>query len=307
MTVLRFSRPATTWLECLPLGDGILGAMLDGGLDRLVVELNHGKGWSGSPSSEEREGVVDAEAAAAALAASRTALADGDPVEAAASLRPLQTPHSQAFLPLGRLVLERRVTGDAYVRSLDLDTAVHTLSTTEADERAVVSAPLGILAVETSVRPEIGLESDLAEVARASDAHGAELVVRYPSDVAPPHEDQSPAIEWDERPGAALHGVLLASVRSTARGWLVLLAAETTFEGYGKPIGSVEDARTRARQRLERVRVPADEIFADAAAEHARVFGRSRIRFGDPDHGDLADQVQLPERLAGACAETDHP
>jgi len=307
MTVLRFSRPADTWLECLPLGDGILGAMLDGGLDRLVVELNHARGWSGGPSSEEREGVVDAATAAAALAASRAALAQGDPVEAADELRALQTPHSQAFLPLGRLVLTRRVTGDGYVRSLDLDTAVHTLSTTEVEERAVVSAPLGVLAIETSVRPEIELASELAEVARLSDANGAELVVRYPSDVAPPHEDQSPAIEWDERPGAALHGVLLASVRPTERGWLVLLAAETTFEGYGKPIGSVEDARARAQRRLDEVRGSADVIFADAVAEHARVFGRSRIRFGDPDHSELPDQVQLPERLAAAFAETDHP
>ncbi|REJ05033.1 glycoside hydrolase family 95 protein [Microbacterium bovistercoris] len=304
MTRLDYDKPATDWLECLPLGNGSLGAMIDGGVDRLVVRLNHEAGWSGSPESEARGVGVTPEDAAAALAASREALRRSDAVAAAEALLPIQARYSQAFLPIGRLIVRRSATAGEYRRSLDLATSIHEMSTTDLTERTVVSAPLGVLAIETSVRPTIELETELAEIGRSSAPDGIELLVRFPSDVAPAHEAGFAAAEWDETEGAALRGVILARAQPSDGGWLILLAAETTFEGFGGPLGSLAAARERARRRIDAaVSTPAEEIFRAASAEHARLFDRARLRFDAP----VAPAALIPDRLASAFADPEHP
>ena len=44
--------PAGTWEECFPLGNGHLGMMPDGGVDRETIVLNDISLWSGGPSDD---------------------------------------------------------------------------------------------------------------------------------------------------------------------------------------------------------------------------------------------------------------
>src|SRR5260221_11703391 len=46
---LWYDKPAKTWEETLPLGNGRLGMMPDGGIDRENIVLNDITLWSGSP------------------------------------------------------------------------------------------------------------------------------------------------------------------------------------------------------------------------------------------------------------------
>jgi alpha-L-fucosidase 2 len=50
--VLRYDRPAEIWEECLPLGNGHLGMMPDGGVDAETIVLNDITLWSGAPSDD---------------------------------------------------------------------------------------------------------------------------------------------------------------------------------------------------------------------------------------------------------------
>lgn len=50
--VLRYDRPAEIWEECLPLGNGHLGMMPDGGVDVETIVLNDITLWSGAPSDD---------------------------------------------------------------------------------------------------------------------------------------------------------------------------------------------------------------------------------------------------------------
>jgi len=303
VTRLEYTTPASTWLECLPLGNGSLGAMIDGGLDELVVYLNHEHGWSGSPASEVSGGIIDPDAAAVALAAARDALRRDDAADAARALQPMQARYSQAFLPLGQLRVKREARGEGYVRSLDLETSIHRVTTTDLTERAVTSAPLGVLAVETSRRPSIELTTELAVIDQRTEADDVQLFVRFPSDVAPPHEESQPAAAWDDEDGGALRGVILVRTRPSLRGWLILLAAETTFEGHGLPLGTIEDAHQRALARLDRALLQTpDEIFRAAADDHRRYFDRARVRFGRQDNPE-----RVTERLASAFGDPGHP
>ncbi len=48
-TVLWYRRPASGWLEALPIGNGRLGAMIFGGIAQEKLQLNEGTLWAGGP------------------------------------------------------------------------------------------------------------------------------------------------------------------------------------------------------------------------------------------------------------------
>lgn len=55
-TMLWYDRPAEVWLEALPLGNGRLGAMVFGAVDRERIALNEESVWSGSRAKNDRPG-----------------------------------------------------------------------------------------------------------------------------------------------------------------------------------------------------------------------------------------------------------
>jgi len=48
-TKLQYERPAAVWTEALPVGNGRLGAMVYGGVERETISLNEDTLWSGYP------------------------------------------------------------------------------------------------------------------------------------------------------------------------------------------------------------------------------------------------------------------
>ncbi|MCB9844806.1 MAG: glycoside hydrolase family 95 protein [Phycisphaeraceae bacterium] len=73
--ILWYSRPASTWTEALPIGNGRLGAMVFGGVDAERIQLNEETIWAGPPVPRHPEGLE------AALADARGAFARGDNAE----------------------------------------------------------------------------------------------------------------------------------------------------------------------------------------------------------------------------------
>lgn len=53
---LWYSKPANTWTEALPLGNGRLGAMMYGGVVQDHIQFNEENLWTGSPRSYSRPG-----------------------------------------------------------------------------------------------------------------------------------------------------------------------------------------------------------------------------------------------------------
>ena len=46
---LWYQRPATQWVEALPVGNGRLGAMVFGGISQERIQLNEDTLWAGGP------------------------------------------------------------------------------------------------------------------------------------------------------------------------------------------------------------------------------------------------------------------
>jgi alpha-L-fucosidase 2 len=240
--VLRYAQPAREWIEALPIGNGLQGAMLFGGIDAERIQINEGTAWSGSTRSERLPPVVPAEQAADAVARARAALRRGDHSEADAQVRRLQHRYSQTFVPFADLEVRLKPAGRGawagparrYARTLDLDAALHTVryhrDGIAVAQTAFASWPDRVLVhrvrTDRPVDVSLVLSSPLRTLswfAPGGVDHGSEvlmelgLLLQLPSDVAPPHEDVAEPITWDSREGAALRGAAVVGVRHDGR------------------------------------------------------------------------------------------
>ncbi len=129
---LWYDRPASKWLEALPLGNSHLGAMIYGGVNVETIQLNEETFWSGSPHDNN-----PAEAKAH-LQEVRDLIFSGQELEAKALTDKyfFSGKHGMRFLPLGdiRLSFADSENYSSYRRELDLSTA---LSTTEYEANGV--------------------------------------------------------------------------------------------------------------------------------------------------------------------------
>ena len=118
---IRFDTPAKNWLSCLPIGNGHMGAMLDGNPLCEVIHLNDDTLWSGYPRDYTKQNFHKN------VKKARTLLLQNQRAEAEEIVEEkLSNRFTQAYLPLGDLRIQL---GDGsisdYSRSLDLSSATH--------------------------------------------------------------------------------------------------------------------------------------------------------------------------------------
>lgn len=318
---LWYDRPAETWLEALPLGNGTTGAMAFGGIGRARYQINDATAWSGSPDSELAPPRLSQDEALANLEAARERIAAGDFGGATPYLQALQHRHSQSFLPFVDLELGLRFPGAQevlgrcgesvtdYTRGLTLGTAVHTVEY-RVDRHAVMvesfaSFPDGVLVirVETDhpdgLAPEVRLTSQLRILELRESVGRASIDLQMPTDVAPIHDGHLNPVIYSGGPGRSLQGAAVVGWKVAGRAATICLATATTFSGLGMmPQGTAADARARAAKRVEgALTLGAESLRERHLADYRALFGRVSISTGDP-------RPELPsdERLLHASA-----
>lgn len=124
---LWYDKPATCWVEALPLGNGRLGAMVYGGTQSDTIQLNEDTFWSGAPYNNINRKAKDK------LHEIRQAINDRDYVKAQnlslANITADQsvTGHGMAYESVGNLILTfpaEHADATDYRRDLSLDDAV---------------------------------------------------------------------------------------------------------------------------------------------------------------------------------------
>ena len=122
---LWYSKPASHWLEALPVGNSHLGAMVYGGTDTEEIQLNEETFWSGSPHNN------NSPEAKAALPEVRRLIFEGKEGEASKLIDKyfIKGPHGMRFLPLGSVKLNLgHKDVSKYERALNLGDATATTS-----------------------------------------------------------------------------------------------------------------------------------------------------------------------------------
>ena len=122
--LLWYDKPATHWLQALPIGNSHLGAMIYGDVKTEEIQLNEETFWSGSPyynNSPESK---------AHLQEVRQLIFEGKEKEAHALIDQyfIKGPHGMRFLPVGsvKLAFHRKDNTSNYRRQLNLGTALAT-------------------------------------------------------------------------------------------------------------------------------------------------------------------------------------
>lgn len=120
---LHYNKPASTWTEALPIGNGRLGAMVFGNPGEELIQLNEATLWSGGPVSKN----VNPKAYEF-LAPARKALTQGDYQKASDLVKNMQGYYSESYLPLADLHLSQNLPAVAteYYRDLNLRDGITT-------------------------------------------------------------------------------------------------------------------------------------------------------------------------------------
>ena len=125
---LWYSKPASQWLEALPVGNSHLGAMVYGGTDVEQIQLNEETFWSGSPHDN------NSPASKTVLKDVRKQIFEGKEQAADTLIGRyfFKGPHGQKYLSLGDLKLSFNYKSKSaptnYRRELSLAEAVNTTS-----------------------------------------------------------------------------------------------------------------------------------------------------------------------------------
>ncbi|MEJ1105741.1 MULTISPECIES: glycoside hydrolase family 95 protein [unclassified Kribbella] len=328
-TWLYYDRPAGTWLEALPLGNGRIGAMCFGGVGADRIGLNDETCWSGGPETarllSEPLGAIGAEA----VQAVRAALAAGDIRRAHELAGGFHSGYSQAYLPLGDLLLDVTIDGSTpaagdvtqYRRQLDLDTATasaeYELGGVAVRQDVFVSAPAGVLVVRlTASKPgALGVTARLTSQLRSRPhvtGDGAGLLLQAPADVAPPHRDVPEPIRYSDGPDRGMSAAIALRARTDGEvtadetglaihGAGELLLILSTATGYDGP--SVVPTRTAEEcwaAADEKVRAALGREYGELVTEHTNdhqaLFRRSSLELaGPPDYAALSTDVRLTQ------------
>lgn len=160
---LYYNEPAKKWMHCLPLGNGTLGMMVDGGVKEETLYLNDDTLWSGYPKS-----YLKAESSAK-LEKIRSLIFEGKVGKAQALMKRSSLGEwSENYEPLGQIHLTYELDGaiKEYERKLDLVKGIHTTTflagNIKVKKEAFCSFPdgLGVLRIDAEQPIDFAVSAD---------------------------------------------------------------------------------------------------------------------------------------------------
>ncbi|WP_229214978.1 glycoside hydrolase family 95 protein [Dyadobacter bucti] len=146
---LWYKQPARNWSEALPVGNGRIGAMVFGGVNEELIQLNEETLWSGGPANKNPN-----PDAYKYLPQVRKALENEDYKLAEELTKKIQGLFTESYEPLGDLMIRQELAGkpSAYRRELDISNAVSTTTFTsegtEYSREVFISAPDQVMVVK---------------------------------------------------------------------------------------------------------------------------------------------------------------
>lgn len=295
-SVLWYDKPAKEWVEALPIGNGRLGAMVFGGVDKEHIQLNESTMWAGGPHDYDNPDGL------AALPEIRRLVFAGEYRKAAelADRKFMSKPLGQLqYQTIGDLHIEfENVDGpDRYKRDLNLDLATASTEFTSNGitykRQVIASHPDNVIAIrlEADRHASISFSASFSTPQKASirsdddhlilsgigsDSEGIPGQVRFAAVAQAVTEGGSHRIE---------DGKL--NVRN-ADAVTLLVSIATSYVNY-KDVSA--DSLQLALKHLRGVAEKSfSEIFEAHVADHRKIFSRVTLDLG-------ASKKDLPTNL----------
>ena len=294
---LWYDKPATHWLEALPIGNSQLGAMVYGGVETEEIQLNEETFWSGSPhsnnSSESKKHLAEV----------RQLIFAGKEKEAHELIDKyfIKGPHGMRFLPLGSMKLNFQGMQEVsnYKRQLDLSNAIATTKFTANgvtyQRTAFASLTDHVIVVRIvasqkgSLRFNVNFDSPL-ETKRSVENHQLATIINNVEQEGIPGGLQAECRIEVTADGTITDSDSLISVMNATTATLYI-AASTNFENYQK---------TNANPTLKNVRTLADisrKVYPKLLERHIEAYkkqyDRVSLTLAKSDKSDLPTDQRL--------------
>ncbi|HMO62580.1 MAG TPA: glycoside hydrolase family 95 protein [Ferruginibacter sp.] len=326
---LWYNKPARVWTEALPVGNGRLGAMLFGGVEEELLQLNEATLWSGGPVKQD----VNPQAPQY-LPQVRAALFNGDYEKANELVKKMQGLFSQSYLPLGDLKIKHNFGNNqpsSYYRELDIQDAIattrYTVDGVQYKREVFASAPAQVIIMRiTASRPKqlnvlVNAASQLVLNTAATAADELLLTGKAPAHADPSYynEKKEPIIYKDASGCNGMRFALLVKavikdgkMTSSAGGMqihkateiVLYISAATSFNGFDKcPDKEGKDEKKQARQYLGKALA---STYATHKQQHLSdyhtYFNRVALTFGsNQSHAQLPTDERLEAYSNGAA------
>jgi alpha-L-fucosidase 2 len=207
---LWYKVPAKKWTEALPLGNGRLGAMVFGGVNKELIQLNEATLWTGGPvRTNVNPGAYDN-----LQLARKALLKDEDYEKGYEYTQKMQGYYSESYLPLGDLTITQNfkdTVPTAYYRDLDIRNAISTthftIDGTTFTRQIISSAPDQVIVIHLTASKtgqlnfKIGANSQLRYKSSVLAGNEIALKGRAPAHVQPNYINSANPIEWDDSTG----------------------------------------------------------------------------------------------------------
>ena len=316
---LYFNRPASTWLEAIPIGNGRLGAMVFGGVEEERICTNDDTFWSGEPRD------VQNPSAAQYLPEIRQLLSDEKNLEAQALIdKTMLGPWNECYMPLADIVLrtEKKNYSD-YSHILDMNRGMvktrYTQDGVTYTREIFASYPEQAIVMRVvadkkgAIDMEIALESQIRHQVNVLD--DKTLVI---SGTAPrhtePHYQGKHAPVYEEGHGMRFEGRIVVQetdgkvvpnrnkleVKEASSVTLIYVAA-TSFNGFDKnPNTEGKDEKALCEQYLGRIGTKKYKALRDRhLKDYQELFNRVSIDLGTSPRDSLPLDQRIKEYQPG--------
>lgn len=323
---LWYEKPATEWTEALPVGNGRIGAMIFGGIENELIQLNEATLWSGGP----RKNNVNPEAHNY-LKPIREALAKNDFQTAMALCRKMQGNFSETFLPMGDLVIKQTFQTEGntsnYYRDLNLSEAIASVhfsqNGVEFTREVFVSFPDSVLVVKiTASRPsmlnlDISLKSQLRNQVTFVGENEIRMNGRASARLDPSYynKDGRNPVEWNDDDGCnGMRFQTLLDVKSdggtvsadtsgihlkNGTQAILYLTAATSYNGPFKcPESEGKNEKVISESCLSKALTKSfDELRKKHIADYKNLFDRVQLNLADTLHNSSTQNLPSDLRL----------
>ncbi|MEA5260128.1 glycoside hydrolase family 95 protein [Arcicella aquatica] len=299
---LWYNQPSgNTWENALPIGNGFLGAMVYGNVEKETIQLNEHTVWSGSPNRNDNPDALGA------LQAIRKLIFEGKYKEAEKLTNQsiiTKKSHGQIFQPVGNLHLtfEGHQKYTNYHRALDIEKAIATTTYSVGDvtytREALASFPDRVIVLRLTANKA----NSISFTATYSSPHTKKSIATTPtkeltlSATTSDHEGVKGLVRLKGITKFNIEGGSMTTTDSSisvkdANVATIFISIATNFNKYDDISA---DENKRASEYLNRaLSKPYDAIVNGHIAAYQKYFNRVKLDLG------TTDAVKLPtdERL----------
>jgi alpha-L-fucosidase 2 len=318
--LLWYTRPAATFNEALPIGNGRIGGMIYGGVQEEHISLNEATLWSGDPDIQWNN-----PGAKKYLPLIRKAALKGEYKKADSLCKFMQGPYTESYMPMADLFIHHHGINDSlnYKRSLNLDSAIARTTFTGNniiyERTAFVSFPDSVFVIRhhadkrAAIDFDVTLSSQLHYVVQTLNNNEIILKGKAPAHVVPVYlwkikgdsavqyaKDSSRGMTFEVRLKVLNEGGQVSADStslhvSNANAATIYITAATSFNGYSaSPVKEGKNCSLIAATNMKNASAKAyHSLLRDHIKDYTSLYERVNYNFGPALNSGLSTDERL--------------